>query len=116
MGLCGVLVGGICVFGVLYLHFFAFVGVGNWALLCILLVISLLCVLWFGGLASMLLIYIMLLCSVCGRGVGLEMGVFFRGWEVGFGTTLERRYNGVRAKAGGVGCERWGNCLFGVSI
>ena len=45
MGLCGVLVGGICVFGVLYLHFFAYVGVGNWALLCMLLVISLLCVL-----------------------------------------------------------------------
>ena len=58
----------------------------------------------------------MLLCSVCGRGVGLEMGVFFRGWEVGFGTTLERRYNGVRAKAGGVGCGRWRDCLFGVSI
>ena len=87
MGLCGVLVGGICVFGVLYLHFFAFVGVGNWALLCILLVISLLCVLWFCGLASILLIYIMLLCSVCGRGVGLEMGVFFGVGKWG----LERR-------------------------
>ena len=29
MGLCGVFVGGICVFGVLYLAFFAFVYNGN---------------------------------------------------------------------------------------